>query len=54
MGKLMKGIRIAAYVAEFFIASSVVIELVEKYGGRYRRKSAAGKKVDAGDATTEN
>lgn len=29
MGNLMKGIRIAAYVAEVIIASSVVIELVE-------------------------
>ncbi|WP_018669525.1 hypothetical protein [Bacteroides gallinarum] len=54
MGKLIKGIKIAAYLAEIIIASSVVIELVEKYGGRYRRKSAAGKKVDAGDTTTEN
>ncbi|WP_018669244.1 hypothetical protein [Bacteroides gallinarum] len=54
MGKLIKGIKIAAYLAEIIIASSVVIELMEKYGGRYRRKSAAGKKVDVGDTTTEN
>lgn len=52
MGNLMKGIRIAAYIAEVVIASSVVIELVEKYGSR-SKKSAAGKKVDVGDTTTE-
>ena len=49
----MKGIRIAAYVAEVVIASSVVIELVEKYGGRFKKKNATSK-VDAGDATTKN
>lgn len=52
MGNLMKGIRIAAYVAEVIIASSVVIELVEKYSSR-SKKSAASKKVDVGDTTTE-
>lgn len=52
MGNLMKGIRIAAYIAEVIIASSVVIELVEKYGSR-SKKSAASKKVDVGDTTTE-
>ena len=54
MGKLVKVLKISACLSEIIIASSVVIELMEKYGGRYRRKSAAGKKVDAGDTTTEN
>lgn len=53
MGNLMKGLKVAAYVAEIIVAGSVVIELAEKYGSR-SKKSAASKKVDAGDATTEN
>ena len=48
----MKGIRIAAYIAEIIVAGSTV-ELVEKYGGRSKRKSAASK-VDTGNVTTEN
>ncbi|WP_198134585.1 hypothetical protein [Bacteroides finegoldii] len=34
----MKGIRIAANVAEIIVASSVIVELVEKYGGKKRKK----------------
>lgn len=30
----MKGIRIAAYIAEIIVAGSTIVELVEKYGGR--------------------
>ena len=41
MKHLMKGIRIAAYIA------------VEKYSGRSKRKSAASK-VDTGNVATEN
>ena len=50
---LMKGIRIAAYIAEIIVAGSTIVELVEKYGGRSKRKSAASK-VDTGNVTTEN
>ena len=38
MGKLMKGIRIAANVAEIIVASSVIVELVEKYGGKKKKR----------------
>ena len=48
----MKGIRIAAYIAEIIVAGSTIVELVEKYG-RSKRKSAASK-VDTGNVTTEN
>ena len=41
MKHLMKGIRIAAYIAEIIVASSTIVELVEKYSGRSKRKSAA-------------
>ena len=34
MKHLMKGIRIAAYIAEIIVAGSTIVELVEKYGGR--------------------
>lgn len=50
MKYLMKGIRIAAYIAEIIVAGSTIVELVEKYGGRSKRKSAASK-VDTGVAT---
>lgn len=50
MKHLMKGIRIAAYIAEIIVAGSTIVELVEKYGGRSKRKSAASK-VDTGVAT---
>ena len=53
MKHLMKGIRIAAYIAEIIVAGSTIVELVEKYGGRSKRKSAASK-VDTGNVTTEN
>ena len=53
MGNLMKGIKIAAYVAEIIVAGSVVIELVEKYGSRSKKKSAASK-VAVDNAGTEN
>ena len=43
----MKGIRIAAYIAEIIVAGSTIVELVEKYSGRSKRKSAASK-VDTG------
>jgi len=51
MEKVIKGIKIAAYVAEIIVASSVVIELVEKYGGK--RKSVASK-VAVDNTATEN
>ena len=31
MKHLMKGIRIAAYIAEIIVAGSTIVELVEKY-----------------------
>ena len=31
MGNLIKGLKVAAYVAEIIVAGSVVIELAEKY-----------------------
>ena len=34
----MKGIRIAANVAEIIVASSVIVELVEKYGRSEERR----------------
>lgn len=54
MGKLMKGIRIAANVAEIIVASSVIAELVEKYGGKKRKKKDTASKVGTGDVATEN
>ena len=51
MGKLMKGIRIAANVAEIIVASSVIVELVEKYGGKEKKK---GKENTASKAGTVN
>ena len=50
MGNLIKGIKIAAYVAEIIVAGSVIIELAEKYCGK---KKAAASKVGA-DTATEN
>ena len=47
----MKGIRIAAYIAEIIVAGSTIVELVEKYGGRSK---SATSKVDTGNVTTEN
>ena len=53
MKHLMKGIRIAAYIAEIIVAGSTIVELVEKYSGRSKRKSATSK-VDTGNVATEN
>lgn len=53
MKHLMKGIRIAAYIAEIIVAGSTIAELVEKYSGRSKRKSATSK-VDTGNVATEN
>lgn len=53
MGNLMKGVRIAAYVAEVIIASSVVIELVEKYGSRSKKFAASKVAVDNAVAEKE-
>ena len=53
MKHLMKGIRIAAYIAEIIVAGSTIVKLVEKYSGRSKRKSAASK-VDTGNVATEN
>lgn len=52
MGNLIKGLKVAAYVAEIIVAGSVVIELAEKYCGK-KRKTATSK-VKAVDAATEN
>lgn len=38
MGNLIKGLKVAAYVAEIIVAGSVVIELAEKYGGKFGKK----------------
>lgn len=52
MEKLVKGIKIAAYIAEIIVAGSVVIELAEKYCGK-KKKSATGK-VAVDNAATDN
>lgn len=55
MGKLMKGIRIAANVAEIIVASSVIVELVEKYGGKKKRgKENAASKAGTVNVAAEN
>lgn len=41
MGKLIEGIKVAAYVAEIIVAGSVVAELVSKWSERRRMKSVA-------------
>lgn len=43
MGKIVEGIKIAAYVAEIVMASAVVIELVGKCGGRSKVKAVSVK-----------
>ena len=53
MKHLMKGIRIAAYIAEIIVAGSTIVELVEKYSSRSKRKPATSK-VDTGNVATEN
>ena len=39
MGKLVEGLKIAAYVAEIVMASTVVIELVGKCGSKSKAAS---------------
>lgn len=51
MGNLIKGLKVAAYVAEIIVAGSVVIELAEKYCGKFGKKKI---EVKAVDAATEN
>lgn len=38
MGNLIKGLKVAAYVAEIIVAGSVVIELAEKYCGKFGKR----------------
>lgn len=54
MGNLIKGLKVAAYVAEIIVAGSVVIELAEKYSGKFGKKKIATGEVKAVDAATEN
>lgn len=54
MGNLIEGLKVAAYVAEIIVAGSVVIELAEKYGGKFGKKKIATGEVKAVDAATEN
>ena len=53
MSKLIKGLKIAANVAEIVVAGSVVFELVQKYGGKITAKWF-GQKVDVKPAPVEN
>lgn len=53
MGNLIKGLKVAAYVAEIIVAGSVVIELAEKYSGKFGKKKIATGEVKAVDAATE-
>ena len=52
MKHLMKGIRIAAYIAEIIVAGSTIVELVEKYSSKRKKKDAASK-VETGNVSTE-
>ena len=45
MGNLIKGLKVAAYVAEIIVAGSVVIELAEKYGDKFGKKKIATSEV---------
>ena len=47
MKHLMKGIRIAAYIAEIIVAGSTIVELVEKYSGRSKRNPPQVKLIQA-------
>lgn len=49
MGKIVEGIKVAAYVAEIVMASAVVIELVGKCSGKSKVKAASAK-TGAGEA----
>ena len=51
----MRSIRIAANLVEIIVASSVIVELVEKYGGKKKKgKENAASKVDTVNVATEN
>jgi len=50
MGKIVEGIKIAAYVAEVVVAGSVMIELVSKWNERWKLKSAVRVKAVAEEA----
>ena len=54
MGNLIKGLKVAAYVAEIIVAGSVLIELAEKYSGKFGNKKIVTCEVKAVDAATEN
>ena len=54
MGNLMKGIKIAAYLAEIIVAGSVIIELVEKYGSRRKKKYKTATGASGADTATED
>lgn len=38
MSKIIKGLKVAANVAEIIVAGSVIIELAGKYGGKIKAK----------------
>lgn len=51
----MKGIKVAAYLAEIIVAGSVIIELVEKYGSRKKKKkTGTAASVSVADPATED
>lgn len=50
----MKGIKVAAYLAEIIVAGSVIIELVEKYGSRKKKKTKTATGVSVADPATED
>lgn len=54
MGNLIKGLKVAAYVAEIIVAGSVVIELAEKYSDKSGKKKIATGEVATDTAATEN
>lgn len=54
MGNLMKGIKVAAYLTEIIVAGSVIIELVEKYGSRKKKKTGTAASVSVADPATED
>ena len=51
MGNLIKGLKVAAYVAEIIVAGS---EGNGKYSGKFGKKKIATGEVKAVDAATEN
>ena len=54
MGNLIKGLKVAAYVAEIILAVLVVIELAGNFSGKSGKKKIATGEVKAVDAATEN